>query len=340
VGIFDFLKTSKNNNSLFDQELQKVIDEFELTLKSKNNEDYPPPFWYDIVKQRAVFMKQNSNNRKPTEIQSEWIWMHAGEYEVKYSSYSKKDVIEEMSLRIERFGFIYATMLNFEKKLRALAKEYKKSSYLYLDQFTWNRSSAYSSLFGTINYALKIGMSNLDIQNLYSDFIYDEKIVNGVNPFESIEGNNMEEVKKSIKENTGIDINIKAEQIEIKKKTHSLLSQLKIEKRYAIFTMLYYVANCDEITKDEHIILNDIILELDININEFNNANMDGNQACDLLQDLTKQQKDELSRFIVLIVGADGDFSSQEMLWVNDITKEIGLDDSLLIELSEKYWKD
>ena len=31
MGIFDFLKTSKNNNSLFDQELQKVIDEFELT---------------------------------------------------------------------------------------------------------------------------------------------------------------------------------------------------------------------------------------------------------------------------------------------------------------------
>ena len=65
---------------------------------------------------------------------------------------------------------------------------------------------------------------------------------------------------------------------------------------------------------------------------------MDGNQACDLLQDLTKQQKDELARFIVLIVGADGDFSSQEMLWVNDLIKEIGLDDSLLIELSEKYW--
>ena len=338
MGIFDFLKASKNNNSLFDQDLQKIIDQFELILKSKNDLDYPPPFWYDIVKQRAVFMKQNSNNRKPSEIQSEWIWMNAGEYEVKYSSYSKKDVIEAMSLRIERFGFIYATMLNFEKKLNFLGEKHKMSSYSYLEQFTWNRSSAFSSLFGTINYALKIGMSNVDIQKLYSDFIYDEKMVNGVNPFESIEGTNKEEVYKSIKENTGIDMNIKAEQIEIKKKIPSLLSQLKIEKRYAIFTILYYIANCDEITKDEHVILNDIILELDIDINEFNGANMDGNQACDLLLDLKKEEKDELARFIILIVGADGDFSSQEMIWVNDLIKEIGLDDSLLVELSEKYW--
>ena len=35
MGIFDFLKASKNNNSLFDQELQKIIDQFELVLKSK-----------------------------------------------------------------------------------------------------------------------------------------------------------------------------------------------------------------------------------------------------------------------------------------------------------------
>ena len=40
-----------------------------------------------------------------------------------------------------------------------------------------------------------------------------------------------------------------------------------------------------------------------------------------------------------MIVGADGDFSSQEMIWVNDVIKELDLDISLLTGLMTKYWK-
>jgi len=171
----DILKKEiKNNNNLFEQELENINSQFELLLKSKSDEDYPPIFWYNIVKKRAIHMERGINEKTLSEIQSEWVWMHADEYKNKYSSYSKNDIIDEMTLRIQRFGFIYKTMLKFDKKLNALAKENKISSYPYLDQFKLNMSSAYASLFGTINYALSSGMTNNDISKLYSDFVYDK----------------------------------------------------------------------------------------------------------------------------------------------------------------------
>ena len=206
-------KESKNNNNLFDQELEKINSQFELVLKSKNNEDYPPPFWYDIVKERAIYMEQDTNKKTLSDVQSEWVWMHADEYKNKYSSYSKNDIIDAMSLRIKRFGFIYKTMLSFENKLNALAKENNISSFSYLDQFKLEMSSAYASLFGTINYALSIGMTNNDISKLYSDFVYDQDVINGADPFVNL-GTTYEDARDIIKDNLNIDIdNIKANQI-------------------------------------------------------------------------------------------------------------------------------
>ena len=87
----------------------------------------------------------------------------------------------------------------------------------------------------------------------------------------------------------------------ITKRYSSMLSKLTIEKRYAVFTILCYIANSDGMTNDENIILQDILLELEIDVNKYNNSNMDGNKACDHLQDLNQQQKDEFSKFIILI---------------------------------------
>ena len=127
--------------------------------------------------------------------------------------------------------------------------------------------------------------------------------------------------------------------MKIKKKISSILAQLDLQKRYAVFTVLLQIANSDGVSSEENVILSDITLELEIDSNKYNDSNMDGGQACDLLQDLDQNQKDEISRLIVMIVGADGDLSSQEMMWVNDVIKEIGLDISLLTELMTKYWK-
>jgi hypothetical protein len=241
-------KEIKNNNNLFEQELENINSQFELILKSKSDEDYPPIFWYNIVKERAIHMERDINEKTLSEIQSEWIWMHADEYKNKYSSYSKNDIIDEMTLRIQRFGFIYKTMLNFEKKLNALAKENKISSNSYIDLFKLNMSSAYASLFGTINYALSSSMTNNDISKLYTDFVYDKVIIDGTNPFVNL-GTTQEDARNIIKDNLNIDIdNIKTKQIKVHQKD-SKEAEETTEKKHVNFDKEYN--ELDELILDE-----------------------------------------------------------------------------------------
>ena len=376
MGIFDFLNGNSEKDILFNNELNDIINEFEIVLKSKNNMDYPPPFWYDIIVDRASYMinEVKAYEIKISEVESEWIYSHAEEYKNKYSSRSKEEVIDAMSLRIERFGFIYDSILVFEKKLNSLAKKYDKQnlqknvydktykSYqdvissnstnfsAILAKCIVNRSSAYASLFGAIKFSLSFGMSHNDIKKLYNQFIFDEKAINGTNPFDKFGVTKKEALDiindkvEVFNEKYGVDMQMQKEDTlssgytKITKRLSSMLSELTIKKRYAVFTILCYIANSDGMTNDENIILQDILLELEIDVNKYNNSNMDGNEACDHLQDLNQDQKDEFSKFIILVVGADAEFSSQEMLFVDNVIKEIGLGDDILIKLTEKYW--
>jgi uncharacterized tellurite resistance protein B-like protein len=193
-------------------------------------------------------------------------------------------------------------------------------------------------------------MSHNDIKKLYNQFIFDEKAINGTNPFDKFGVTKKEALDiindkvEVFNEKYGVDMQMQKEDTlssgytKITKRLSSMLSELTIKKRYAVFTILCYIANSDGMTNDENIILQDILLELEIDVNKYNNSNMDGNEACDHLQDLNQDQKDEFSKFIILVVGADAEFSSQEMLFVDNVIKEIGLGDDILIKLTEKYW--
>lgn len=328
-----------NDNDEFDAKVKIIFNQFELDLNAENLNDYPVPYWYDIVKGRAESMKLGNSNKSIIDVQNEWTWMHADEYTTKYQSVSKEDSIQAISLRIERFGFIYKILCALEQNLKDLVKEYNLETNPFLAQFDWDKASAAASLYGSINFALSAGMSNEDITKLYSDFVYDEDLINGTDPFAAF-GATKEEAYSTIKEELGVDMdNVKSKKVKIKKKISSILAQLDLQKRYAVFTVLLQIANSDGVSSEENVILSDITLELEIDSNKYNESKMDGGQACDLLQDLDKDQKDEISRLIVMIVGADGDLSSQEMMWVNDVIKEIGLDISLLTGLMTKYWK-
>ena len=369
------------NDKIFNKELENIINQFENVLKQSAREyDYPPPFWYDIVIDRAKYMKEEAEayNKSIDEVQSEWIFMHADEYKNKYSSQSIENVIESMSLRIERFGFIYDLLLIFEEKLNSLASnndmsiQISNNGEIFLDHpflsrkavtssvqdnFTstlgsciFNISSAFASLYGAIKYSLSIGMTNNDIKKLYNKYIYDESVINGTNPFDKfgiskkeahhIINNEIENFneKYGVEMETFKEDSLSNHYTKISKRKSSMLSKLSIENRYAVFTILCHIANSDGMTNDENIILQDILLELEINVNEYNNSNMDGAQACDLLKNLNQDEKDEFSRYIVLIIGADAEFSSQEMIFVNDAIREIGLGDDILVKLTEKYW--
>ena len=329
-------ETSFNNE--FNTRVKIIFTQFELDLNAENLNDYPVPYWYDIVKGRAESMKLGNSNKPISDVQNEWIWMHADEYTTKYYSVSQEDSIQAISLRIERFGFIYKKLCILEQQLHDLVKEYNLESNPFLAQFDWDKASAAASLYGSINFALSAGMSNDDITKLYSDFVYDEDLISGTDPFAAF-GATKEEAYSTIKEELGVDMDtVKSKKVKIRKKISSILAQLDLQERYAVFTILGHIANSDGTTDDEYIVLNDIRLELDINLSEHDNAKMDGGQACDLLQDLNQEQKDELSRYIILIVGADGEFSSTEMLWVNDVIRELDLDNNLIIQLTDKYW--
>jgi uncharacterized tellurite resistance protein B-like protein len=364
MGIFDFFKRKKGNEGsipserntsslpdtneainnksnqedVFDTRVKEIFAQFKKDLNSENYKEFPVPYWYDIVKGRADSMKADSLDRTPIDVQNEWTWMHANEYTTKYQSVSKEESIQSMSLRVERYGYIYQLLCSLGDQLHDLVKTYNLTTNPFLDQFDWDKASAAASLYGSINFGLSVGMPEEEITKLYSDFEYNEDLINGTDPFAKY-GHTEEDVNEIIQNELGIDLNeLKAKQIQINKRIHSVLSQLSVEKRHAIFCVLLLIANSDGVSNEENIILQDITLELEIDGNEYNNSKIDGNKACNLLQDLNQEEKDEFSRLIILIVGADGDFSSQEMMWVNDVIREIGLDDSLLIELTEKYW--
>jgi uncharacterized tellurite resistance protein B-like protein len=336
---FASIKDATTNNDEFNTKVKIIFKQFESDLNAENLNDYPVPYWYDIVKGRAESMKLGNSNKPIIDVQNEWTWMHADEYTTKYQSVSKEDSIQAISLRIERFGFIYKILCALEQNLKDLVKEYNLETNPFLAQFDWDKASAAASLYGSINFALSVGMSNEDITKLYSDFVYDEDLINGTDPFAAF-GATKEEAYSTIKEELGVDMDsVKSKQVKVNKRMSSILAQLDLQKRYAVFTVLLQIANSDGVSSEENVILSDIILELEIDSNKYNDSNMDGGQACDLLQDLNQDKKDEISRLIVMIVGADGDFSSQEMIWVNDVIKELDLDISLLTGLMTKYWK-
>ena len=64
---------------------------------------------------------------------------------------------------------------------------------------------------------------------------------------------------------------VKVKQVNIKKNAFAL-SNLNVQERYAIFTVLLLIANSDGITDDENIVLNDIRLELEIDSTEYEKA--------------------------------------------------------------------
>ncbi len=339
MGIFDFLKRNKDNSS-FEAKAKELFTQFENHLNAENFKDYPIPYWFDVVKVRADMMKNQQGERSILDVQNEWTWMHADEYSNKYTSQPKKEVIQSISLRIERFGYIYQALCSLETNLKHLVQEYHLNTNPFVEQFDWDKSSAAASLYGSIKFGLSIGMSKSEVKKLYKDFVYNQDLINGADPFAKF-GMNSKEVSDFIKDKTGVNVDdIKLQKMKIKQKISSVLSQMDIKKRYAVFTILGLIAQSDGTTEDEHVVLADIALELEIDINEFNNTHIDGNLACDLLQDLDKHQKNELSSFIALLVGADGVFSSDEVIFVKDAIKQLGLDMSLLNNLIEKYWKN
>tara|TARA_Y100001958_G_scaffold106675_1_gene74656 strand:+ start:248 stop:1870 length:1623 start_codon:yes stop_codon:yes gene_type:complete len=136
------------------------------------------PYWFNVVKQRSTMPK--ITDESPEEQIAHLIWGHCDEYNTRLNDpdgdmynggrrFSQKEKIEFIKVRIIGFGEIFKILLNYN---------FLKDSSFYIHSV--------SSLYGSIKYALSIGISKKDILFFFDKFNDDKKFINGVNPFETI----------------------------------------------------------------------------------------------------------------------------------------------------------
>ena len=111
------------------------------------------------------------------------------------------------------------------------------------------------------------------------------------------------------------------------------------EQKFAIFYTLIIIANSDGITDNENTALEKIAEDLNINIDDYNESNISGEDSINLLKDLNKDQKEAICALITTIVSSDGVFSNDEEKYVRDIIKEYKLPFDFLESLMLKYNK-
>ncbi len=136
------------------------------------------PYWFNVVKQRSTMPK--ITDESPEEQIAHLIWGHCDEYNTRLNDpdgdmynggrrFNQKEKIEFIKVRIIGFGEIFKILLNYN---------FLKDSSFYIHSV--------SSLYGSIKYALSIGISKKDILFFFDKFNDDKKFINGVNPFETI----------------------------------------------------------------------------------------------------------------------------------------------------------
>ena len=109
------------------------------------------------------------------------------------------------------------------------------------------------------------------------------------------------------------------------------------EQKFAIFYTLILIADSDGITDEENTTLQNIADDLKINIDDYNESNISGEDSVNLLKDLSNDQKEAVCALITATVSSDGVFSTEEEIYVKDIIKEYKLPFDLLESLMSKY---
>jgi uncharacterized tellurite resistance protein B-like protein len=109
------------------------------------------------------------------------------------------------------------------------------------------------------------------------------------------------------------------------------------EQKFAIFYTLIIIADSDGITDEENTTLQNIADDLNINIDDYNESNISGEDSVNLLKDLNKDQKEAICALITTTVSSDGVFSTEEENYVRDIIQEYKLPFDLLESLMLKY---
>jgi len=226
-----FIKELKSIGSKFDQKIHNS--------KKVHDLDY----WYNFIQTRAkndtnkftqtspnvmVDAGQQGSLEDIAKIQpekqayyqkvAELIWGHADEYNKRlndpngdpYNSGYKFDDDEKIDFikeRIIAYGLIHKYLSNLNSEISSVMVKYELYNPV-LEIVRLELAHAKGAVYGAIKYAKNIGVSTSNISEWYPDFINDEKLIAGENPFDNLlkkvdEDEYSSETEKRIREHQG-----------------------------------------------------------------------------------------------------------------------------------------
>jgi hypothetical protein len=167
----------------------KKIDEEEFVNKYDLPTQIDFLYWYSIINQRVntgnTFEKIRPNQTVDNYI-GEQIYGHANEY---YNTYYDDDIdyiVTCIKIRIIGFGVLNDIIISVLDKLEKLALK-NKTVNPYRFEINSKLIHAKASLYGIVKFALSKGVTAELIKEWYDNFIYDEDLIEGIDPFDNIE---------------------------------------------------------------------------------------------------------------------------------------------------------
>ena len=177
--------------------------------------------------------------------------------------------------------------------------------------------------------------------DLFKYLVYTALLDEEIDDSEAALLSKMEELLEiSPEEATKVFDTILEEKSSIEKIDNNVNKQIELftkEQKFAIFYTLIIIADSDGITDEENTTLQNIADDLNINIDDYNESNISGEDSVNLLKDLNKDQKEAICALITTTVSSDGVFSTEEENYVRDIIQEYKLPFNLLQSLMLKY---
>ena len=197
---------NSNDLELFNEEVKKLFYQFNEFFDNNDEfyywdkyemSDLDLKYWLDIVKGRAAVPMMSFEKEKDLEQNTlEWIWGHADEYQSRLEnssgdpynqrSFDEDEKIHFIKMRIIAFGEVYKQLLNLKNKIQDLIEKYNVEIDTTEKQLNLELAHAKSSVYGAIKYALRIKISKGDIKHWFSEFEDDNDLINGINPFDSL----------------------------------------------------------------------------------------------------------------------------------------------------------
>jgi hypothetical protein len=171
--------------------LNLIIDE--INKNDEDDIDLPSQSFllnlYAVIDEREKTgntIKKNKSKQSLDNFIKEQIYRYANEDNSYYYDDDNDYIISIIKNKVIGFGILYDVILSISVKLEKLALQNKTVN---THRFEINNKliHAKASLYGIVKFALSKGITAELIKEWYDNFIYDEDLIEGIDPFDNIE---------------------------------------------------------------------------------------------------------------------------------------------------------